>query len=298
MKCPKCGREIEDGSLFCQYCFADIRIVPTYDSTVEQKISETMSQVRDEVDLETYKEERSIQKAAEARKKEKKARLVVTTVILTLAAVCLLLGLLWMKLRTSPSYYLGQAYEKADQGDYGGAADLITKAQQVSENTDTRLMLEKAEYLEKAGRTEEALATAKLVIAAADPASEDVVNAYGRMIDIYSQERDYDKISGILEDSGNEKVKEVYSQYLVFEPEILPKSGDFNEGIEVTITTKGGGSIFYTIDGSIPTTDSLLYSKPLELSDGKYTIRAITVSPFGLESKVVSRKYSIGEQEE
>lgn len=49
MKCPKCGREIPDGSLFCKYCFAEIRIVPTYESKVEEKIHDVMQSITDDV---------------------------------------------------------------------------------------------------------------------------------------------------------------------------------------------------------------------------------------------------------
>ena len=40
MNCPKCGAEIEEGSLYCTVCGEDIHIVPDFESEVEQSMQE------------------------------------------------------------------------------------------------------------------------------------------------------------------------------------------------------------------------------------------------------------------
>lgn len=296
MKCPKCGREIEDGSLFCKYCFADIRVVPTYDEKVEHEISETMDKVSSEVDLEAAREERSQKLREEKQQRQKKLRIILTSVLGTLAVVMVVLGILYLRERNSPAWYLSLAYEDAAAGRYSEAADAITQAQQLQEDADPQLMLQKSEYLEQAGRREEALATAKLVVASQDPDSEYTVNAYGRMIDIYAQDNEYDKIISLLEDSDNAKVQEVFRQYLVYTPTMTPAAGSYPAAVTVTIRCEGEGSIFYTTDGTEPGTDSILYSEPIPVTSGTVTIRAVSINPFGQAGNVITRTYTIREE--
>ena len=45
MVCRKCGKEIPQGSLYCEMCGADVRIVPVFEAEVEHTIEKTLSEV-------------------------------------------------------------------------------------------------------------------------------------------------------------------------------------------------------------------------------------------------------------
>ncbi len=49
-------------------------------------------------------------------------------------------------------------------------------------------------------------------------------------------------------------------------PEISPRGGNFPQPIEVTIRAEAGAAIFYTLDGTVPTTSDLPYEKPIKIS--------------------------------
>jgi len=49
-------------------------------------------------------------------------------------------------------------------------------------------------------------------------------------------------------------------------PEILPRGGNFTNSVTITIKSEPGATIRYTVDGTVPTTDDLLYEKPIELN--------------------------------
>ncbi len=61
-------------------------------------------------------------------------------------------------------------------------------------------------------------------------------------------------------------------------PTISPDGGSFAGTVDVSLSSSTGGSIYYTTDGSTPTTSSTLYSGPFTLSNTT-TVQAITVRP-------------------
>ena len=48
MICPKCGKEIEEGKLYCEFCGEEIKIVPDFDPEIENSITQILSDVADE----------------------------------------------------------------------------------------------------------------------------------------------------------------------------------------------------------------------------------------------------------
>jgi len=320
MKCPKCGKEIADDALFCEYCFADIRIVPTYEAQLEQELSDTMadisSQLQEDEDPVSY---RDPAEGAADRQDDYKAQnktyvpkyrtqyfsaqdqdssLRRTLTFVLIMAIALISAIIGYSIKrneelNSPSYYVGRAYEAASQGNYQKAADQIQYAINHTGTGSAHLMLQKAEYLQKAGKMEDALSAAQLVIQSPDSPEEAVISAYGRMISIYSSSGDYARISDILLQSNDPGVQDAYKDYMRYSPVFDPEPGYYNTDINLTITAQGQGAIFYTVDGTVPTTESMLYENPITLIKGRYRIMAIYVNRFGIASAPVTAVYQI-----
>ena len=64
----------------------------------------------------------------------------------------------------------------------------------------------------------------------------------------------------------------------------------FEETTEVSMSAESGASIYYTLDGSAPTSASTLYSAPITLSETT-TVKAVAVKD-GVSSSVTERTYS------
>ncbi len=79
-------------------------------------------------------------------------------------------------------------------------------------------------------------------------------------------------------------------------PAISPSGGAYSTAQQVTLTdTLGGATIYYTTDGSTPTTNSTVYTAPFQLSTNS-TVQAIASASGYLQSPVASATYTFNTQ--
>lgn len=76
-------------------------------------------------------------------------------------------------------------------------------------------------------------------------------------------------------------------------PTFSPEAGTYNNNQSVTITSTAGSTIYYTTDGSTPTTSSAVYSSPISVSSDNTTIKALAVKAGYTNSDVGSATYSL-----
>ena len=75
------------------------------------------------------------------------------------------------------------------------------------------------------------------------------------------------------------------------------ESGSYDTNQSVTISSTAGATIYYTTDGTDPTTSSTVYSGAIALEDeGTYTIKAIAVNDYGTSS-VATAEYTIAHKD-
>ena len=80
----------------------------------------------------------------------------------------------------------------------------------------------------------------------------------------------------------------------VSQPVITPDSGTYDEPITVTITVSNpqDATIYYTLDGSDPTTESTLYEGPFVISES-CILKAFAIAPSYGDSKITRKLYNI-----
>ena len=117
---------------------------------------------------------------------------------------------------------------------------------------------------------------------------------YQAVIDFYMETEQPEKISHLLEDCESESVLNAVSEYVSSAPVFSLEGGTYEEVQEVRISSPTGGTIYYTTDGTDPTTSSTKYQEPVLLQDeGEVEIRAIAVNDKDIPSVVSSAKYTI-----
>jgi mono/diheme cytochrome c family protein len=74
-------------------------------------------------------------------------------------------------------------------------------------------------------------------------------------------------------------------------PAISPSGGNYNHPVEAAVNSEPGATIRYTLDGTVPTTNDLLYEKPVQIS-GPTILRAKAFKP-GFTKSITSQQIYI-----
>ncbi|MCI5621468.1 MAG: chitobiase/beta-hexosaminidase C-terminal domain-containing protein [Lachnospiraceae bacterium] len=72
---------------------------------------------------------------------------------------------------------------------------------------------------------------------------------------------------------------------------VTPTAGTYTEAISITVHVPDGAKAYYTWDGTTPTTESDLYTEPLELPEGNNILAILVVSEQGLSSPIAKYNY-------
>ena len=117
--------------------------------------------------------------------------------------------------------------------------------------------------------------------------------AYWKIVTIYANQKEYGLINALLSSCENERIVSRFQSYLAMEPEFSYVEGSYAEVIPLKLSSNTAGTIYYTLDGSKPNKDSQIYTSPLFLETGEYTVSAFFVNDYGIESDVVTKTYVI-----
>ena len=180
---------------------------------------------------------------------------------------------------------------KADKvGDYEKAIECLEKCIKIDDSDDSKKFMLAQMYF-KNGDDENGLRYLWEVIKDNSDCTKD---AYEMLIKYYIKLEDYATICEILQSCNNVYVLEEYRNYLANAPVSSIEEGTYTDIISVDLSSDCGGTIYYTIDGSEPTTESNRYISPIVFdSPGQYTVSAVLVNEFGLVSDISKFSYLI-----
>ena len=88
-------------------------------------------------------------------------------------------------------------------------------------------------------------------------------------------------------------VSEKLPDYVVHEPEFsLDDTETYDDVQQLTLTSKEG-EIRYTTDGSMPDTQSTVFTEPIQLGEGSNVIKAIVVNKEGVPSQTSEKEFTV-----
>ena len=286
MKCPNCGMELAEGKLYCEQCGEDIHIVPDFEPEVEITMEESLGQV-----LENAFVEPKLEKEKKTGNKHSKFNVAV---ILLIIFSIFFIGFAFYFMEHSEDFQIGRGHHFYEEGNLTRAAYNYEKALELNpDNVQAKLFL--SYCYRDMGEDELFEEIIYEIISSPNVTENDSVVAYIQLISHFLSKSDYEKIDKILTSCNNEYVVNTYRDYIVWEPEPSYSAGYYNEIVPLKLSSKSKGTIYYTMDGSEPTTDSKIYSgETIFLSGGQtHTVKAILVSEFGVISDCVTAVYEI-----
>lgn len=74
-------------------------------------------------------------------------------------------------------------------------------------------------------------------------------------------------------------------------PELLLYSGSYHVPTMIEVVPPETGTVYYTMDGSNPTKDSLKYTEAIPMPLGRSNFKFVTISDEGVSSEIVSRSF-------
>ena len=277
MKCPHCGHEMPDGCLLCEKCGEEIQIVPDFEPEIENSITETLSTLVSEQEEPDGVDEIESEAETDARVwgRSRKPQVILSLAILVLAA--LISYALYAYHIHTVDYQIDRAAAFAEKGAYSEAIACL-EAAYADYPEEARILFLEADYYYLQQMDNYALsALMKIIDKESSPrySMEDVEEAYGKIVTIY------------------ERIVSRFQSYLAMEPEFSYVEGSYAEVIPLKLSSNTAGTIYYTLDGSKPNKDSQIYTSPLFLETGEYTVSAFFVNDYGIESDVVTKTYVI-----
>ena len=189
----------------------------------------------------------------------------------------------------SYSYQVELAMEAAEEEDFENAVVHLEKALTI-DSSDIEMKYLLANYYLKVNEKENALLVLKGLICGNKDAD---IETYTKIFDIYSKDGNIVEISRILSECEDEAILEHFQQYVANAPEYSDPEGSYNDVVHLKLTSNTTGTIYYTVNGGTPDTSSDVYTAPIFLESGYYTVKAIFVNSYGLVSEVVSQQYEI-----
>lgn len=283
MKCLNCGAEISDGNLYCEKCGEEIHIVPVFEPELETEIDETMQRIQGDV----------AEQFEPATKRIRKKHHYMTWVIV-LVIISILVGVLSLNyLYQSPDYQINRGNRFVDSGEYMNAIHCYEQALNNKAADTIQIYMYMAmcyDALGHEGKYEEYLLK---VIRSPQADGSDLEIAYKKLISFYVQDKNYNTINSLLKSCNNDNIISIYKGFMVSAPKFSHEPGFYREIIPLKIISEEDDVIYYTLDGSTPTTESSKYNSPIFLEDGTYEIQAVCVDSNGVMSDVIFGEYQI-----
>lgn len=310
MNCFNCGAPINEERKTCPYCGKSLQIVPDYNIYEDDDINVLMEETAQKTasTQKTVSQESAREKERSRARKEKekqkaqeiKKKIQLVLVLLSVIAICGLLFVAFFKVNEmiqesnekSYDYQVKQAEAALEAGDFATAETYYMKAlallgtEDLDEELDVRFTL--ADLYKEKGMTD------KMIDMYNDILAVDSQNytAYKELFQHYNSLNDVDGILELRKSVTDDRVMALFQDYAVENPKIYLKGGTYKGTISVMISSKLNYEIYYTLDGSDPTANGVLYTETLKIDNiGMVTLKAAAKNEKGIFSNVVTESY-------
>ena len=299
MVCENCGKEIEEGSIYCNYCGRALQIVPNYnllDEEILPEILEDPEEKRRRLERQRRKNITGSQGENSDRNRTHgmlKKRQQILLMICGAAVFVLFCSLFLYNRYNSYSHIMSRAAQAEQEERYEDARKLYLQAMGRGNPITPRVNLAKMDYLQ--GDYDEAIRSLEELISQF-PEDSHIPEAYKQLMNFYGATGNYEKMRALAADPPNEEVAQLFSTYVLDTVTFSEKGGTFHDDVLLQLSVGGDRNhrIYYTIDGSDPDKEKgILYAEPVLLVDGTTTVKAVCVDENGRKGEIREEVYTI-----
>ena len=303
MKCANCGAELKVGCIYCSVCGKEAQIVSDYnlleDDFLRDVLKENEKKRTEGIKLKPSPVQEKHTRKSEANQTGKKAKKgnrrhkkrVVFAIVAIIVLIVLVTGIVLLVnhgRNNSYDYQMQQARSYQNDKNYREAESSVKRALELEpDSLEAKLFL--ADIYVLRGDSLKAVTVLEEVCKEQPDSKE----AYQKLIQLYSERKDYEAIRVLCEQVDDAEILELFSEYIPEMPEFDTAEGIHTEPIKIEILAEENCKIYYTIDGTDPR-QGLEFHTPISVEpDQGVHIRAIVKNNYNIYSEEVEGDFYV-----
>jgi len=290
MQCPKCGRELETGSIYCKACGREQQIVPDYDPLDELRIGQ-------EPPCKERKEKEK-QQVQSAKKPKSLPKVFWMLGFLLVGFFIFLIAYFSIRRENNYSYQLRKGISLVEKEQYEEAISCLKQAKELQaemEGADIQPLRYLAYAYAQIDSPEMALTCMEDAVAMEDAArgnTEVLEELYLEFMEILNRTRQTGKIEEVIEACPYREIQELLRPYRIGKPSCDTPEGEYGYYLNLELFADYG-TVYYTLDGTEPTDASTRYEEPISLGEGETLLTAVAINSKGMVSDKLVLVYKL-----
>lgn len=267
--------------------------------TIENTNSNTNGYTVDgAVSFKQHRKKQLSESEADERKERKMFKVKMTIAIIGIIIVLLIaiLIIFWPSGSGTGSVF-NNSYDKGLQyynsGEYDKAVEEYEKAYESTKNEKSmkKALISLWDAYKKMDNSDDKIIDVLKKLIEIEP---DKVEYYESLLSLYDKNGRVSDIDALIKSVEGTGIAAQLTGYAFSGPDFNYESGDYNQYIYISLSNTKGYKMYYTIDGSDPTTASEEYKDAFEINtEGTTVVKAISVNEKGISSSIVEKKFNI-----
>lgn len=226
---------------------------------------------------------------------DKKTKIVIAAVAAGVAVIVALIIVVAVIINNNNkkgyNYNYNKGIELYDNHEYSSAIDYLSKA--AKDNNGKRnleLKYKLYECYNATGDENNAVETLKDILSY----DKNYEKAIKSLIDIYVKQKNGTAMTELIRSYKGSVSEKYFTSYMVSEPKPSVEAGNYDDTIQLQLTSDGNEKIYYTTDNMEPSDKSTLYNNDvISIENGTTIIKAIAINDIGITSDVATFKYVV-----
>lgn len=302
MRCSKCNGELPPGDVYCPACGCEIQMVPDYDP-LDEMLWDREGPVKDEEKREASKQDydRKKQKNCIQVKKYQRFWRDAWCRKLSFLAAGLLICLgaafgayYYVRCQRDYGYHLEMGIECFKENNMEKAISFLKRSQELqaeTEGADERPLFYLSQVYREMGEPDMAVECLKDILNF--PLDEKAkTEVYSALFQTLGEAGRAGEINEWIEECQDEALRKRLLAYRIEKPEANIAGGVYHYYVYPELTA-AYGTIYYTLDGSEPTSDSTKYAGKISLQEGDNLLTAVAINEKGIASEPLFIVYTL-----